>query len=281
MDNKKETIIKIMDVLGIGEILGKIIDDKSLYTREMNQLRIEQEKVIKKEIIDSKTYTPEQRLQLCTLATNNKKFVRQMEVLNIAIENMNEESCADNLEIDWLLDLFDKSSLIGDRGMQAVYGKLVAYASTDRNICSKTLLNALFLMGTEQITAFQNLGRFCISEFGYGNCTDKIYSYPIVYFRKNASSYEAMGITRLKLNKLASLGLIEVNYDREFVFSKKNVQLIYNNKFINIRSEEPIKIGNVIFTYDGFLLYQMIEKNYNNRILDYNIERNFIFHVSM
>ena len=81
-----------------------------------------------------------------------------------------------------------------------------------------------------------------------------------------------LGITRLRLNKLASLGLIEVNYDKEFVFSQKDVKLIYNNKLIDISSKDKIRIGNVIFTYDGFLLYHMIEKNYNDKILDFNVD---------
>ena len=64
MGNKSETIIKIMDILGIADISKGFIDLLTAYNRDMTQFRIEQEREIKKEIIDNKKYTPEQRLQL-------------------------------------------------------------------------------------------------------------------------------------------------------------------------------------------------------------------------
>lgn len=94
----------------------------------------------------------------------------------------------------------------------------------------------------------------------------------ILYYSSNVDEYETHGLSRLKLNKLASLGLIELNFEKEFVFKRKKIRLIYNNKVIELHANDKVKIGNVTFTYDGFLLYDMTEKIYNNRILDMNVE---------
>lgn len=217
--------------------------------------------------------TPEQKLQLnALLGTNYKKFLRQMSVLGIAINNMDEKCSKDNIEEDWLLDFFDKVCNISNNGVKKIWGKLLASAASDKNICSKTLLNALFMMSTDEVKDFHNLSRFCISEIGCGMDSDKISAYPIIYFANNVKNYEMSGISRLRINKLAALGLIDVDYNKEFVFSTKRMRLIYNNKIVELSSKDKIRIGNVIFTYDGFLLYQMTEKIFNNHILDFNIE---------
>lgn len=46
----------------------------------------------------------------------------------------------------------------------------------------------------------------------------------------------------------------------------------YKNKIIEVEHDKKIKSGNVRFTYEGFLLYQMSEKIYNSNILNYILE---------
>ncbi len=268
----KGIVEKIIDVLGL-EVIGAFWRAKSDSIKKINEMKTNNELEIKNAIINNSELTPQQKLQLnAMLGTGYKKFIRQMSVLGIAIDNMDEKCSKDNLDEDWLLDFFDKVSNISNEEIKKIWGKLLAGAASDKNICSKTLLNALFLMSTDEIKDFNNLIRFCVSEVGCGNNSSSISAYPIIYFAKNVKNYEMSRISRIQLNKLATLGLIDVDYKKEFIFSQQRMRLIYNNKIVELASKEKIYIGNVIFTYDGFLLYEMAEKIFNNRILEYNIE---------
>lgn len=262
----------IIEILGL-EVIGASGQAKAESIKRISEVKTNNELEIKNEIINSPNLSLDQKLQLnAMLGTNYKKFLRQMSVLGIALNNMDENSSKANLNEDWILDFFDKVSNINSEEIQKIWGKLLASAAADKNICSKTLLNALFMMSTEEVNDFRNLSRFCISEVGSGSDSYKISAYPVIYFAKNVKNYEMSGISRLRLNKLATLGLIEVDYKKEFVFSKKKMRLIYNNKIVEISAKDKIRIGNVIFTYDGFLLFQMSEKFFYNRILDFNLE---------
>ena len=268
----KGIVEKVIDVLGL-DVIGAPLQAKAESIKKISEARTNNELEIKNHIINSPDLSTTQKLQLnAMIGANYKKFLRQMEVLGIAINNMDEKSSKENIDEDWLLDFFEKVGNISNDVVKQIWGKLLAGAASDKNVCSKTLLNALFMMSTEEVKDFSNLSRFCISEVGSGGNLYTINAYPILFFASHVNSYQLSGLSRLRLNKLASLGLIEVDYKKEFVFSKKEVRLIYNNKIIEIIGKDKIRIGNVIFTYDGYLLYQMTEKFYNNRILDFDIE---------
>lgn len=265
-------IEKVWKLLGL-DIVVSFLEAKEDRIKRISEVRTNSELKMKEAIINNPSLSLEQKFQLnAMVGVNYKKFLRQMEVLEIAVDNMDEDCSEDNVEEDWLLDFFDKVSNINNDDIKKVWGKLLASAASDKNICSKSLLSALFMMSTDEMKDFQNLTRFCFSEFKRGKDSYKISAYPIIYFAKNVKNYEMSGVTRLRLNKLQSLGLIDVDYKKEFVFSKKSMRLIYNNKLIELSDKDKIRIGNVIFTYDGFLLYQMIEKMHNNSILDFNID---------
>lgn len=271
LENVKKVISLVEHITGI-DYINMIYNEKKHRRELLIEEQINQEIAIKKEILGRENLTNTEQIALNSLWKKNlRKMQRQLEVMNIAIDNMDAKASIDNLDEDWLLDFFEKVSLISNNGMQLVWGKLLADASSDKNLCSKTLLNSLFLMGKEEILAFRNLTRLCVSEVGQGHNTEKIRSYPILFFRNNPDNYEACGITRRRLIKLQSLGLIEVDFNSDFVLKRKNAKLIYNNRIIEIyaQDKDKIKLGNVIFTYDGYLLYTFTEKVYNNSLLEY------------
>lgn len=263
---------KIIDALGV-DTIGELAKAKAYNVKLISEYKAEKNIELRNHIIENSGLNDIQKLQLSALIGSNlKKFQKKMEILGIAIDNMDNDVDPDNIDTDWLVDFFEKASLITNKDIQIVWGKLLANAASNKNLCSKTLLNSMFLMGNEEIINFRNLSQFCMSEMSKKYESDKIFSYPILYYSSNVDEYETHRITRLKLNKLASLGLIELNFEKEFVFKTKTVRLIYNNKVIELHANDKAKIGNVTFTYDGFLLYDMTEKIYNNRILDMNIE---------
>lgn len=279
------------------EILNKIIgilgyDAYDSFIKvhfDTNKKRIEykadNEIAIKKEIMDNNQLTLEQKIVLNdALGKNLKKFQRQIEILGIAVDSMDNDARAENLSSDWLLDFFDKASLITEEATKLIWGKLLSYASSDNNLCSKTLLNTLFLMGTEDISSFLNICRFTLSEMHINKSDGYISAYPIIFFSEYVEKYNVYMLSSFKLNKLQRLGLIEVDYKSEYVFAKKSMELIYGNQIVKIEDKKKVRIGNIRFTYDGFLLYQITQKLYDysilNEIIEIWRERNYSIYVN-
>lgn len=258
----------IAEKTGISEIVPELFSRK----KALNSFQVENEIALKKLIVESKKLSYDQKVALNScLGKSLKKFRREMEVLNIAIDDMSEDADINNIDEDWLLDFFDKVSNISNENIQKVWAKLLAYSASDRSICSKTLLNSLFLMSSEDISCFLNVCRFTLSEMN-ADKEENITAYPIIYFSEYVNKYNIHGFSTFNLNRLQRLGLIEVDFISEYVFSKKAIKLRYKNKLIELDAKEKIKIGNVRFTYDGFLLYQITEKVYNSGILNELIE---------
>ncbi len=273
MDNNIiEILNKIIGILGYDtyDSFIKVYFDAR---KKRIEYKVDNEIAIKRVIMDNDRLTLGQKVELnAALGNNLKNFQRQIEVLGIAVDNMDDDAKAENLNNDWLLDFFDKASLIMEKETKLIWGKLLSYASSDKHICSKTLLNTLFLMGTEDISSFLNICRFTLSEMHINKEDEHIWAYPIIFFSDYVEKYNVYMLSSFKLNKLQRLGLIEVDYKSEYVFAKKSMELIYGNQLVKVENKKKIKIGNVRFTYDGFLLYQITEKLYNNSLLNEIIE---------
>lgn len=255
---------EIAEKTGINGVVPDLFHRK----KALNSFRVENEIALKKLVIESQELSYDQKVVLNSyLGKSLKKFQHQLEVLDISIDNMGEDADINNIDEDWLLDFFDKVSNISNKDTQKVWAKLLAYSASDKKICSKTLLNSLFLMSSEDISCFLNICRFTFSEMNT-DVEGLITAYPIIYFSEYVNKYNVYGFSTFNLNKLQRLGLIEVDFMSEYVFSKKKMKLRYKNKLIELEAKEKIKIGNIRFTYDGFLLYQMTEKGYNSGILN-------------
>lgn len=274
MKKNFEKIIEDIEAITGISYFKMLLTETELRRKALLEEKVKHEIELKSEIMSSKDLSFDAKVALNSIWMKDiKKFERQLSVLGIAIDNMDEQSNSDNLDPDWLIDFFDKVSLITTEHLQLIWGKLLADATTNKNYNSKILLNSLFLMGNEEIITFKNLTRFCISQMGCGNDTQNIRSYPILFFNKNPINYESSGITRRKLVKLQSLGLIELDFKNDYVLPDKNIKLIYNDKLVELNSpkKNKIEIGNVIFTYEGYLLYSFSDKEYNDNLLDYMI----------
>lgn len=272
MDELVGVLEKILGVLGY-DIYDTYIKAFLDTHKKRIEFKRENEFAIKQNIFDNGQLTEEQKIMLNAVMDKNLKlFKREMDILKIALDNMNGEAKAENLDKDWLLDFFDKASRITEENTKLLWGKLLAYAASNKNICSKTLLNSIFLMGTEDVADFLNICQFCLSEMGVSSSADKITSYPIVFFSKYVNTYCKKGLSSLKLRKLQTLGLIDVDLKSEYVFFEKRVKLIYRNKIVEVENDKKIKIGNIRFTYEGYLLYQMAEKIYNSSSLEFILE---------
>ena len=141
MDNNiNEILDKVIGILGYDAYDAFI---KTYYDTKKKRIeyKTDNEIVIKKEIMDNNQLTLEQKIELnAVLGKNLKGFKRQIDILGIAVDNMDNDAKAENLNGDWLLDFFDKASLITEDDTKLIWGKLLSYASSDKHICSKTLL---------------------------------------------------------------------------------------------------------------------------------------------
>lgn len=243
---------------------------------EANKKRIEfktdNELAIRKSISESDSLTLEQKVWLNGIMGKNlKSLMREMDILGIALNNMDDNAKMSNLSEDWLLDFFDKASRITEE-TKLIWGKLLSHAASNKNICSKALLNTLFLMGTEEMKNFLNVCQYCLVEMDIDDKSDTISAYPIIFFSKHVDTYNHQRISSLYLQKLQNLGLLDIDLKAEYIFAHKKMKMRYGNKIIELEHDKKIKIGNIRFTYDGFLLYQMSEKIYNSNILNYILE---------
>jgi len=276
MNNLVGILEKIFGVLGydLYESFVKVYFD---IRKKRLELKAENEFSIKKSIFENENLSLEQKVQINAIwGKSLTSFIREMEILGIAMEKFDDNANENNISEDWLLDFFDKASRITEESTKELWGTMLAESASDKRLCSKTLLNSLFLMGTDDILSFLNVCRFTLSEKYLKNKDDNITAYPIIYFSENVEKYNVYMLSSFKLNRLQRLGLIEVDYKSEYVFSEKCMELIYANHVIKIENDKKIKIGNVRFTYDGFLLYQISQKLYDNSLLDkiINIWRN-------
>jgi len=272
MNKFNDIVDKILGIMGY-DIYNTYIKTYLDSQKSLKEYKFEHELALKKQIAESNTLSLEAKITINTLLDKNlSDFKRQLNILGIAIDNFQANANAHNLSRDWILDFFDKASRITEQDTQLIWGKFLAYAASDKNICSKTLLNSIFLMGTEEFKDFLSVCQFTFSEVGMGSQTEQITAYPIIYYTKHIKTYTENRISTLRLHKLQTLGLIEVDMKDEYVFSKKTIKLIYKNKIIELEHDKKIKIGNVRFTYEGFLLYQMTDKIYNSNVLEYILE---------
>lgn len=265
-------------IKGIWDILGYDLCKEHVEVlwdgqKKLIEYKKENEINIKKSIMESDKLTLQQKITLnAVLDKKLKRFQKEMEVLGIAINCLDEKADVKNLDEEWLLDFFDKASKISEEKIDVIWGKLLSYAASDKSICSKLLLNALFLMGTEETADFLTICQHTLSEM-YTEISEKeVSAYPIIFYSKHTDTYNQHGISSMRLHKLEMLGLIEVDYKKELVFKKKKMKLIYQNRKIDVIGNKKIKIGNVRFTYEGFLLYKMTEKIYDTNVLDFIVE---------
>lgn len=273
MNEKIYSFIKgIWDILGYDlckEHVEVLWDGK----KKLIEYKKENEINIKKSIMESDKLTLQQKITLnAVLDKKLKRFQKEMEVLGIAINCLDEKADVKNLDEEWVLDFFDKASRISKENNKIIWGKLLAYAASDKKICSKILLNALFIMGREEVTDFLNICKHTLSEMHTAINEEEVSAYPIIFYSKHTGVYNQHGISSMRLHKLEILGLIEIDYKKELVFKKKKMKLIYQNKKIEIESDKKIEIGNVRFTYEGFLLYKMTEKIYDTNTLEFIVE---------
>ena len=101
---------------------------------------------------------------------------------------------------------------------------------------------------------------------------NRISTYPIIFVSKSFDGYASNGITFKGISALEQLGLISIDAHKEFVVYTDLLKVRDLRNSVEVIGDGKIEIGNIIFTYDGYLLQKIIDPYYSSEIMDYNVQ---------
>ncbi|MCL2593523.1 MAG: DUF2806 domain-containing protein [Defluviitaleaceae bacterium] len=232
-------------------------------------LKLAQEEAHKKiidEIAERADVDVYERRQLINMYTDfSKKNENVVKILSKSFKYLEEGANPQDISDDWIMDFVDKASKISDEGMQELWSNLIAGEANKPNSFSKRLLHTLSIMSYKDAEIFLNLTRFC-----FFDVSDEYLLHPIIFIKRRTGSYAKSRITSDTLNDMASLGLIQCDYNQGFKFDRRK-HFHYQNKFITVEND-IIDAGNVKFTPMGHMLTRISEKQNHEKILDFTIE---------
>lgn len=271
--NDVKLIEKVCSITGlfypISTAIKRITDNKD----SLRTLQNEYDKSFREEILNRDMNDIAKAALISASSKSIKEFVNQATILGIAIENLGDSADPKNLDDDWLYFFMNKAATITDEQMRYTWGKILAEACEDPEICSKTLINTLSLISKWQAEVFQNICRFRMINMDIPANENKISTYPIIFLSKSFDGYAFNGITYKGISALEQLGLISIDSHKEFVVYTDLLKVRdYRNSVEVISNNKKVEIGNIIFTDDGYLLQKIIDPYYSSKITDYNVQ---------
>lgn len=256
---------KVRDVTGVLYPLTSTIKNITDNRNVLRDFQRDYDQKYKKDILERQNLDDYQRAALISsINKSTMKFYNQVKILDVACNNINGSADPNRLDDDWLFYFMDKAALISDEQMRITWGLILAEACDNSEICSKTLINTLSLMNKKQAETFK-----CICKFRLANMNipaedkERISYYPVIFFGKNAHGYANHGLTNRRILELEYLGLINLDSNKEFVVYTDLLKLRDRKNSVEIIGDGKVEIGNITYTYDGFLLQRIIENYYD------------------
>lgn len=270
MDNNEMALAKSLSetVNNFSEVMGRFLQPDPI------DLAVEEgHKELIKKVVDSNPAN----LELINFLCGYKKLIKQQKrCKNIAEKAKNyleDYAIPENIKEDWLEFFFDKAKLVSDENMQIIWAKLLADEANKPGSINPSLLHTISIIRYEQAELFCNVSRFALKDYK----KDDVHL--LMFISNNRTAYENSSITPSNLKELERLGLIECNFDNEYIFENKK-HFISGNHLITVygdpENENKIKAGNVTFTYDGKKLYDIIDpdyKKYRSDILNFTVKK--------
>lgn len=176
------------------------------------------------------------------------------EITKKSIPHLKQESTPEQMENDWITNFFDKSRIISDNEMQALWAKVLAGEANSPGTYSKRTINLLSDLDKKDALLFQNLCRFIwvIGDF-----------IPLV-FDPQAEIYNKAGINFESLSHLDSLGLTRFDGISGFINNRLPKQFVvaYYGQPLTLTMQQDtdntLDIGNVLLTQAGRELASVI-----------------------
>ena len=205
---------------------------------------------------------PMDNIAILTKIYDNRKSKNLFDVFEAALPLINEDSDPEKVDDNWFMDFMDKASKIVTENFKLLWGKVLAEKINSPDKISKRLLHNLFLMSEQDAENFLNLTRFCFHDENH-------VIQPLIFIKNHQIPYANSRITTKMLKELEQYSLIETNYDAGFAFYNKK-RLFYGKHKITLYGDR-IPAGNVRLTTDGEELFNLVDRRYNDQILEYVI----------
>lgn len=196
-----------------------------------------------------------------------KKFFNQVKILDVALDKVKVDDKILTIDADWISDFWDKAKNIASEEAQNLWGS-VLYFNFVNGTCTKTLLNALYLIEKKGISDFD-----LIRKFTFQQAQHPIKVYSCIYFIDESKMYKNLGLHKYSLHYLSTIGLVECDWNHKFILPKPKLVLKYGDRIVKIRSEKRLEYGNVRLTSDGSLLYNALKPVYNEEYFDFCIRK--------
>jgi hypothetical protein len=177
------------------------------------------------------------------------------EITKKSIPLLEEQSDPARMEDDWVTNFFDKSRIVSDEDMQALWANVLAGEANKPGSFSRRTVNLLSDLDKRDAELFQTLCRF---GWAVGNFT------PLI-FDSQAPIYNNLGINFNSLSHLDSLGLIQFNSLSGFSRTglPKSFALAYCGQPLQLvikeGQENKLSIGQILLTQAGQELAQIVK----------------------
>ena len=196
-----------------------------------------------------------------------KKFYNQVKILGIALDKVNIHDKILEIDADWINDFWEKAKNISDEENQSIWGD-VLYYNFINGVCTKTLLNSLYLLDKKGMNYFDSIRKFT---FQHVDNPRRVYS--CIYYSENTSTYKKYGLHKYSFYQLSTIGLIERDWNNKFVFPDKEMLIKYGNKMVKIESDHRLEYGNIRLTSDGSLLFNALQPQYSEECYEFCVNR--------
>jgi Protein of unknown function (DUF2806). len=208
-----------------------------------------------------------------------KEYCNQQDILNIAMDNLEEAAKPDLIDNDWLGEFWAKAGCINDNEIKILFGKILAGACNGKGTrVSKSLIHKICVMDSMSAKAIQKLSEFVVKIYAIdmdGNVIDKEIN--ALYFGDHFGWDDKYNCNDLQLLELEALGILKYElYTIAFGGTINNVlkpikelRIYCNNQFFTITGDNkdfkdlsiPVRIpaGMVCLTNDGKYLMSLFE----------------------
>ena len=133
-------------------------------------------------------------------------------VTQLAIEHLKPDAKPDEINDDWLVDLFEKVKKVSDADMQKLWAKVLAGEANSTGSFSKVTLHTLSILDADDAKSFAALAGFTV--IMCQSSIPAIFDYPAKIYKDNGIGSGLM--CRLR----ESMGLVRLSNIRSFDFSE-------------------------------------------------------------
>lgn len=178
------------------------------------------------------------------IAEEDRKQANIEAVAEKAAEQLADNGKPEQLSEDWLINFFDKASMVSDEQMQALWSRVLAGEANRPGTFTKVALQTLSVLEKIDAEMFVRVCRFTTSIGG-----------PIV-FNVNDSIYKDNGVDFSCLSHLDDMGLISFNNTTGFIRQQVpgEFQICYGETWLLVQMPEGntnLPIGKILLTKVG------------------------------